>query len=69
MAPTRKKPTSIQIPGGERYKATVLRVIELDGDGSPRKFEILREDETIKPEEGMQFWVVYAPEKMTRRRN
>lgn len=60
----KKKPSVITVAGGEKFRATVLKVITRDEDGSPRTFEILREDERTKVSEGLEFWVVYASENV-----
>ena len=57
------KPNKLVLPNGEEYRATVLRVTKSDAKG-PREFVLLRDDESVDVEEGMQFWIVYASEKV-----
>lgn len=59
-------PGRLQI-GDEVYVATVLKVTGKDPDGSPRVFELLREDESVSLAGGEQFFVVYALASMSRR--
>lgn len=53
------KPAKIELPDGSTYRPMVLQVVESDAFG-PRVFRRLREEESVKVEEGMAFWVVYA---------
>lgn len=46
--------------GGKRYKPVVAQVKERDGKGRPRVVELLYDEETVKVEEGMHFWVFFA---------
>lgn len=64
----KKKPGAIVI-NGERWPVAVLVVTEFDPDGSPRAFRLLRDDESVHIEGGENFWTVYAPPNMTKRRN
>jgi len=71
--PTRKmRPQVVEIVG-DRFVACVLRVTEFDADGSPRAFRLLRDDETATlsrdDDQDNHFWIVYAPEKMPKRRD
>lgn len=54
---------AVILVGRERYRAVVLQVTESDGRG-PRAFRIVHEDETVKVQDEMAFWVVYASEKV-----
>lgn len=54
-----RKPMTIELEDGKMYRATVMRVVTSDAKG-PRTFEIVRDDERVTVEEGMQFWIVYA---------
>lgn len=65
----RKLASVIQVAGGKRYKLVVLKVIVRDDDGSPRAFELLRDDESTKVEGGEHFWTCYVPEKLLARKD
>ncbi len=52
---------------GEVYRPLVLQVIESDGRGA-RTFRRLHEDESVKVEDGMSFWVVFAKDEMLKER-
>lgn len=58
----KSKPGKIELPDGT-YRVMVLQVVESDGQG-PRVFRRLRDEESVKVEEGMEFWIVYASEKV-----
>ncbi len=64
----RKLPATVAICG-EKHAATVLQVVESDEDGTPRVLRLLRDDERVNLQGGEQFWVVYAPAAMTKRRD
>ena len=64
-----KRPSVIQVAGGKKLHCTVLKVLERNEDGSPRTFELLRDDESTDVEEGTAFWIVYAPAEMKARRS
>lgn len=52
----------------QKIYAVVLRVIGWDDDKSPRRFELVRDDETVDVSSGKeQFWIVYADKKMSKR--
>lgn len=52
------RPNTIDLDG-EIHRATVLVVTKSDGRG-PREFRLVREDETVSVEDGMQFVVCYV---------
>jgi len=57
----KKRPTVIQLPGGVKFHAVVLQVIERDEGGAPRTFRVLRDNESVHLEGGEEFFVVYGP--------
>lgn len=57
----KKRPTMIQLPGGVKFHAVVLQVIERDETGEPRTFRLLRDHESVHIEGGEEFYVVYGP--------
>ena len=57
------KPHTIELPDGTTYRPLVLQVVESDGKG-PRVFRRLNEDESVKVQDGMEFWIVYANEEV-----
>lgn len=63
------RPSVIQVAGGKKLHLTVLKVLERNPDGSPRTFELLRDDESTNIEGGENFWLVYAPAEMRARRS
>lgn len=58
---------------GQHYHATVLRVLTSDIDGTPRTFELVRDDETVDlttlPYRRREFWVMFAPVELQTRRH
>lgn len=62
-----QRPKNIVI-GADRYVATVLQVVEKDPDGSPRTFRLMREDESINIQGDEEFFVVFAREEMSKRK-
>lgn len=58
---------------GRHYRATVLRVLTTDSDGTPRTFELVRDDETVDlaalSEAQRTFWVMFAPVELQTRRH
>ena len=53
---------------GKEFVPTVLHVVEKHSDGSPKRFELVRHDESVDVRSGTeQFWIVYAPPAMSRR--
>lgn len=68
MPKAKTKPRSISI-NGQRYDSTLLKVIDRDPDGSARRFELLRDDESANLAGGEQFWIVYALPAMQKRRS
>lgn len=65
----KKKPSLIQLPGGVKFYITLLKVLTTDPDGSPRTFELLRDDESTRVDGGESFFTVYAPDVMRGRRD
>lgn len=51
---------------GKVYVPAVLKVVEFDVSG-PRRFELIRHDETVNLKGEEQFWIVYVPEAMLKR--
>ena len=64
----RKPPATMHV-AVRRYRALVLKVEERDPDGTPRVCRLLRDDESTHLEGGEHFWIVYAPDGLTQRRN
>lgn len=68
MLGTKQLPNTIEVRG-ERFTATVLQVMTIEVDGSPRTLKLLHDDETVDVKGGEQFFIVYASDALRRRRN
>ena len=53
-------------PGKQKapFKYVLFRVVTKDEDGLPRELVMVRDDETVKLEEGMEFMTAYIPKVM-----
>jgi hypothetical protein len=61
-----KKPGHIVLPNGDRYDVVVMRILEKDAAGRPRKLLVIDEDETVQLDDGLpnEFAVVYGRRDM-----
>jgi hypothetical protein len=50
----------------ERYKLTILRILEVDKDGVPKLLSLVREDDTVHLQKGDSFMTAYVPARMVR---
>lgn len=59
---SKKKPGHIIMPNGDRYEAVVMRILETDAAGRPRRLIVVHDDETIELDDGLptDFAIVYG---------
>jgi len=62
-----KKPGLISV-GKDKYRATVLRVLQKDIEGRPWKVEFVHDEKTVMLEGGEEFIIVYVHEQSLKRK-
>ena len=62
-------PNSIKTADGQVFTTTVLKVLTRDDDGSPRTFQLLRDDESTEVAEGDAFEIVYSRRELHEKKN
>lgn len=53
---------------GEPHSLVVMKVVESDAQGRPRKLEVIYDEESVAVKDGFEFITAYVPEKVVAKR-